>query len=133
MSGVRSIVEIVQTTTIKQVRKAANHMDAPINTKGGLGVDVVLASNGKEGQELALSDDAVDAPYDFILMNMAMPVMDGYTATRKLREAGYDRPIIAVTSDPVRQKCLDAGCTDYLQKPISFDSLDSLLRRYGKN
>jgi CheY-like chemotaxis protein len=100
---------------------------------GGLGVDVVLASNGKEGQELALSDDAVDAPYDFILMNMAMPVMDGYTATRKLREAGYDRPIIAVTSDPVRQKCLDAGCTDYLQKPISFDSLDSLLRRYGKN
>jgi len=99
----------------------------------GLGVDVVLASNGKEGQELALSEDAGINPFDFILMNMGMPVMDGYTATQQLREAGYVRPIIAVTSDPVRQKCLDAGCTDYLQKPMTFDSLDSLLRRYGKN
>jgi CheY-like chemotaxis protein len=100
---------------------------------GELGVDVVLASNGKEGQELALSEDAVNNPYDFILMNMTMPVMDGYMATQKLREAGYDRPIIAVTSDPVRKKCLDAGCNDFLQKPISLDSLGSLVRRYGKS
>ena len=99
----------------------------------GLGVDVVLASNGKEGQELALSEDAGINPFDFILMNMGMPVMDGYTATQQLREAGYVRPIIAVTSDPVRQKCLEAGCSDYLQKPVTLDALGSLVRQGGND
>ncbi|MDA1280741.1 MAG: response regulator [Chloroflexi bacterium] len=99
---------------------------------GELGVDVVLASNGKEGQELALSEDADINPFDLILMNIAMPVMDGYTATRQLRDAGYVRPIIVVTSDPVRQKCLEAGCNDFLQKPITLDSLHAVIHRYTK-
>lgn len=51
-----------------------------------------------------------------------MPEMDGYTATQRLREAGYQKPIVALTAhvlSDVRQKCLNVGCTSHLPKPIN--------------
>jgi signal transduction histidine kinase/CheY-like chemotaxis protein len=85
------------------------------------GAEVAEAEHGQIGLEMATRD-----PYDLILMDMQMPVMDGYTATRKLREQGVISPIIALTAHALsgdEKKCLAAGCSGYLTKPIDPDLL----------
>lgn len=62
-----------------------------------------------------------------------MPVMDGYEATRNVRASGLDVPIIAMTAhamDGDRGKCIEAGMTDYVSKPISIDSVKKILEKY---
>jgi len=85
------------------------------------GVDVMLAENGQIGAEMALKN-----PFDMILMDMQMPVMDGYTATTLLRQQGLTVPIIALTAHAMKgdeAKCRAAGCSGYITKPIDADSL----------
>jgi signal transduction histidine kinase/DNA-binding response OmpR family regulator/HPt (histidine-containing phosphotransfer) domain-containing protein len=85
------------------------------------GASVVCAENGQLGLETATRES-----FELILMDVQMPVMDGYTATRRLREQGCTTPIIALTAHAMRgdeQKCLDAGCTGYLTKPVDIDLL----------
>ena len=85
------------------------------------GAKVTIAENGKIGVEQALSAWESDDPYGVILMDMQMPVMDGYTATGLLRSKGYFGPIIALTAHAMKgeiDKCLNAGCDAYLSKPI---------------
>jgi signal transduction histidine kinase/CheY-like chemotaxis protein len=83
------------------------------------GAEVELAANGAIGLARAL--DAALPSFDVILMDMQMPEMDGYEASRRLRENGWTRPIVALTAhamDGDRERCLKAGCSDFLTKPI---------------
>ena len=94
--------------------------------KAGLHVDE--AENGAIAVEKAKS-----GLYDLLLMDMQMPVMDGFTATRTLRERGLKTPILAFTANVMeqdRQRCVAAGCTGFLTKPINIDLLLNTLAEY---
>ena len=86
------------------------------------GATVSHSSNGEKGvREILAAVEEDDSP-DLILMDMMMPVMDGYTATSKLREHGVQTPIVAMTAFTFlddREKCLASGCDLYISKPIN--------------
>ena len=70
---------------------------------------------------------------DLVLMDIAMPLMDGYAATRKIREMSSEIPIIGLSSHAMsgdRERAISAGCNDYLTKPIDEDMLKLKLREY---
>jgi CheY-like chemotaxis protein/HPt (histidine-containing phosphotransfer) domain-containing protein len=97
------------------------------------GLKVEIAPNGKIAFEKALAAAGRNAPFDLILMDVQMPVMDGFSATLELRGKGYRGPIIALTANAMdrdRNKCLNAGCNDFVTKPISMEKLFKAIGRY---
>ena len=96
-----------------------------------VGLQVTLASDGRAGVEAALSGD-----FDLVLMDVQMPELDGLSATRELRERGFTAPILAMTANTepeARQRCLDAGCDDFLTKPLDrMVFLERLVRLLGR-
>lgn len=103
-----------------------------------LGFAVDLANNGEEGVAMW-----AEGNYDAIIMDCQMPVLDGYSATARIREQeliqGHDSshrmPIIALTAHAMshdRQKCLDSGMDDYLTKPVAASELSATLNRWLK-
>jgi CheY-like chemotaxis protein len=91
--------------------------------------EVLSAENGEKGCEMA----ATEQP-DLILMDLEMPVVDGWEATRRLKgsQTTRDIPIIALSAHALageREKALAAGCNDFDTKPIEFDRLVATLRR----
>ncbi|MDB5299440.1 MAG: luxQ 3 [Phycisphaerales bacterium] len=81
------------------------------------GLEVAIAANGREAVEMMKTQT-----FDLVLMDMQMPELDGYGATRTLRQLGFTVPIVALTANAMaedRVKCIEAGCSDYLSKPIS--------------
>jgi CheY-like chemotaxis protein len=94
------------------------------------GAAVELADNGLMAVDRLLRPSACQIIPDAIIMDMQMPVMDGYTATQQLRAAGCQLPIIALTAHAMateRARCLEAGCTEYASKPINQTTLVRLL------
>ena len=87
------------------------------------GFEVEMAVDGRQGVEMALTGN-----YDLILMDMSLPEIDGWEATRRVREAPQTRnvPIIALTAHAMsgdREKAISAGCNDYDTKPVELDRL----------
>ncbi len=112
--------------------------DTPVNQRliamilSKSGAQVSLCGNGREAVDRALAMEEAAEPFDVILMDMQMPELDGYEATRRLRAKGYTRPIIAITANAMtsdREKCLGAGCDDYAAKPIKRVALLEKIQR----
>jgi CheY-like chemotaxis protein len=93
-----------------------------------VGLEVVIAGDGKQAV-----DQVKAHKFDLVLMDMQMPEMDGYSATRMLRQLGHTLPIVALTANAMaedRVRCLNAGCTEYLSKPISRTQLLRTVARF---
>ena len=100
------------------------------------GAEVAVVENGQLALDAALAAEQSGTPFDVVLMDMQMPVMDGYEATSRLREAGYGRPVIALTAHAMaedRQKCLGVGCNDYASKPLDREKLLELVARHARS
>jgi PAS domain S-box-containing protein len=149
--GVAEKIEMVGSESMDESRKASPQVFAEQkNHLAGMRVLVVEDSSDNRvlvsrfltiaGAEAAFAYDGADGiekalggKYDVVLMDMRMPVCDGLEATKRLRARGYDRPIIAFTAHAMeeeRRNALEAGCSDYLTKPIDKQRLINTLGRY---
>ena len=101
-----------------------------------LGLEVDTAEDGRIACKQALKSKAEGRPYDLILMDIQMPELDGHEATRSLRRDGWEGPIVAVTAHAMsgdREKCLEAGCNDYVSKPVTPDELFAVVSRHVRS
>ena len=123
------IPESASETSTNELRFEAHVLvveDNPVNQRlirhilERWGSEVTIVGNGEAAIDVVLGLSGEET-FDLILMDMQMPILDGYEATRKLREDGCDIPIIALTAHAMasdRMRCLDVGCNDYATKPI---------------
>jgi CheY-like chemotaxis protein len=97
-----------------------------------MGLHTAVAENGRAACHKALLAWQGGQPFSLILMDVGMPEIDGCEATGLLRAMGYDGRIVGLTGnrfDETRERCLEAGCDDQAEKPITSEMLANVLRR----
>ncbi|MGE3818342.1 MAG: response regulator [Isosphaeraceae bacterium] len=97
-----------------------------------MGASVTLARNGQEAVAHARAARDAGEPFHLVLMDMQMPVLDGYEATSTLRSEGFRTPVVAVTAFTTpedRDECLAFGCDAHVRKPVDWPALRALLNR----
>ncbi len=97
------------------------------------GLEVTTAENGELACKALAAAATTAAPFDLVLMDVQMPVLDGHAAAERMRREGHELPIVALTAHATehdRDRCLAAGFDDYASKPISRGQLDDLVRRH---
>ncbi len=129
-----SITPVVQTSGVQfagQILLAEDTLDNQrlfsLHIKKA-GPQITIVGNGKLAVEAALNN-----PFDLVLMDVQMPVMDGIEAVQTLRRAGYDKPIVALTANAMKEdqeKCFAAGCNAFLAKPVKKEMLLQMLARF---
>ncbi|GAA4405061.1 hypothetical protein GCM10023187_23110 [Nibrella viscosa] len=128
-------VDTLNEQTLKGV-KILLVEDYPVNVNvalkflGKWGIEVDVAENGLIGLEKFLA-----GRYDLVLMDLQMPIMDGYTATEKIREAGSQTPIIALTASATysnKDRAISAGINDYVTKPFNPKELFQKIAKYTR-
>jgi len=97
------------------------------------GLDIVNVNNGREAVDMVVTNGN---HFDIVLMDIMMPEMDGYEAMRAMRGKGFSSlPIIALTAKAMKgdiDKCLEAGASDYMSKPIDVASLIDMMVKWLK-
>ena len=94
---------------------------------------VTTADNGQTALDAYEKAKAAGQPIEMVLMDMQMPVLDGYTATPLFRQRGYTGPLIALTANAMekdRNLCLSIGCDKFLTKPIQLNELRQIVQHY---
>jgi signal transduction histidine kinase/ActR/RegA family two-component response regulator len=97
------------------------------------GAEVTVVENGQQALDLMLVADSEQAPFDLLLTDVQMPLVDGFELTTRLRDRGVTLPIVALTAHAMvgdREKCLQAGCNDYATKPVDKWSLLEVIHRW---
>ncbi|MDX9800083.1 MAG: response regulator, partial [Spirochaetia bacterium] len=127
-------LSVIQELLLNSKKKFLLAEDYYINQKlfktilNNFNIDVSVADNGLEAVELARKEK-----FDLILMDIQMPVMNGFDASRRIKEMGVTTPIIAVTANAIageREKCLEAGMDDFLSKPFKKGDLVPLFSKW---
>ncbi|WP_312336384.1 response regulator [Sphingobacterium sp.] len=128
-NGLGALIDVLKGKTVLIADDDVRNIFSMTKALEKFQVKVIPAMDGKEALEVLASGEAID----IVLMDMMMPEMDGYETIKNIRQqADYARlPIIAVTAKSMigdREKCIQAGASDYISKPVDIDQLLSLLR-----
>jgi signal transduction histidine kinase/CheY-like chemotaxis protein len=126
---------LLQTACVLVAEDGADNQRLIAKRLTRAGVKLTMVENGALAVASALDAEARGEPFDLVLMDMQMPILDGYAATRTLRERGYRGFVVALTAHAMqgdRARCLDAGCDDYLAKPIDVGALLECVERCAR-